>query len=86
VTGYKVTGGDPRVSDNFRIDAVYLTDPWRPDSIRNELVSYSTWKRGPDYVRFGPYWQTDYTTRDPIDGQIGYKEWRGKYVVELPVR
>jgi hypothetical protein len=86
VTGYKVTGGDPRVSDNFRIDAIYLTDPWRPDAVRNKLVSYSTWKRGPDYIRFGPYWQTDYTTRDPIDGQIGYKEWRGRYVVELPVR
>ena len=42
--------------------------------------------KGPDYIRFGPYWQTDYTTRDPIDGQIGHKEWRGKYVVELPVR
>jgi hypothetical protein len=85
VTGYEVTGGDPRVSDNFTIDGVYLTDPWRPDAVRNKLVTFEEWKRGPDYIRFGPYWQTDYTTRDPIDGQVGHKEWRGKFVIEQPV-
>jgi hypothetical protein len=85
VTGYKVTGADPRVSNNFRIDAIYLTDPWRPDAARNQLVTYSTWRSGPDYVRFGPYWQKDFTGRDPLDGQIGSREWRGKWVIEQPL-
>lgn len=85
VTGYEVTGGDPRVSDNFTIDAIYLTDPWRPDEIRNVRVPISTWKSGPGYIRFAPYWQKDYTTVDPIDGKVGSVEWRGKYVIEQPV-
>ena len=86
VTGYEATGADPRVSDNFRVDAVYVTDPWRPDGIHNYRVSYAMWRKGPATVRFAPYWQTDYTGRDPIDGAVGYIEWRGKYVIEEPVR
>jgi hypothetical protein len=86
VTGYEVTGGDPRVSDNFQIDAIYLTDPYRASDLRNVRVTYATWKSGPNYIRFWPYWQTDYTVRDPIDGQIGYKEWRNKFVIEEPTR
>jgi hypothetical protein len=85
VTGYQVTGSDPRVSDNFTVVAVYITDPWEPDWVRNHLIPYSVWRNGPATVRFAPYWQTDYTGRDPIDGQIGYKEWRGKYVIEEPI-
>ena len=85
VTGYVATGADPRVSDNFRVDAVYVTDPWEPDGIRNELVPYATWRNGPLDVRFAPYWQKDYTGRDPIDGQVGHVEWRGKYVIEEPL-
>ena len=86
VTGYEVTGGDPRVSDNFQIDAIYLTDPYRSSNLRDFRVTYSTWKSGPNYIRFWPYWQTDSTIRDPIDGKIGYKEWRNKFVIEEPVR
>jgi hypothetical protein len=84
VSGYRVTGGDPRVSDNFTIDGVYLTDPWAPDGIRNQLVTYDTWHKGPDYVRFDRYWQQDWTARDPIDGKVGSSEWHGKYVIEEP--
>jgi hypothetical protein len=85
VTGYKVTGADPRVSNNFRIDAIYLTDPWQPDAARNQLITYSDWRSGAGYVRFTPYWQKDYSGRDPIDGQIGSREWRGKWVIEQPL-
>ena len=86
VTGYRVTGGDPRVSNSFTIEGIYLTDPWEPDGIKNQLVTLDTWRNGPDYVRFSRYWQNDWTARDPIDGQIGSKEWRGKFVIEQPTR
>lgn len=85
VTGYRVTGADPRVGNNFRIDAIYLTDPWQPDAARNQLITYSDWRSGPGYVRFSPYWQKDYSGRDSIDGQMGSREWRGKWVIEQPL-
>ncbi len=85
VTGYKVTGADPRVSDNFTIDAIYLTDPLAGDGIRNKSVSYAMWRSGPGIVRFGEYWQSESPARDPIDGQIGDREWWGKFVTIEPV-
>jgi hypothetical protein len=85
VTGYKVTGADPRVSDNFTIDAVYLTDPLAGDGIRNKQVSYATWRSGPGIVRFGECWQRESPARDPIDGQIGDRDWWGKFVIIEPV-
>jgi len=86
VTGYTVTGEDPRVSDNWTITGVYVTDPLQGDNIRDTFVPYNDWKYGPLYFRFSPYWQADSFAPDPLDGTIGYREWRGKWVIINPVK
>lgn len=85
VSGYVVTGGDPRVSGNFTIEGIYLTDPWEPDHLRNQFVTYETWRDGPAWIRFDRYWQNDWTAQDPIDRKTGSKEWRGNWVIEQPM-
>jgi hypothetical protein len=81
VTGYSVVGDDPRVGDNYTILGVYLTDPLEYDWTTNVFVPYETWQSGPGYIRFWQYWQPESPYRDPIDGQIGYYEWWGKWVI-----
>jgi hypothetical protein len=86
VTGYTVQGEDPRVSDDYTILGVYLTDPLQADGILNVYVTYSTWQSGPLYMRFTPYWHDDSPFADPIDGQVGNWEWRGKWVIIDAIR
>jgi hypothetical protein len=86
VTGYTVYGEDPRVSDNWTITGVYITDPLQADRIRNTFVRYADWRYGPLYFRFSPYWQNESFYPDPIDGTVGYREWRGKWVIINPVK
>jgi hypothetical protein len=81
VTGYSVLGDDPRVSDNYSILGVFLTDPLEGDWTTNVFVPYETWQSGPGYIRFWQYWQPESPYQDPIDGQIGYYEWWGKWVI-----
>jgi hypothetical protein len=81
VTGYRVKGEDPRVSDNYTILGVYLTDPLQGDDMANTFVTYSTWKDGPLYLRFSPYYQNESPYKDPIDGHVGYTEWWGNFVI-----
>jgi hypothetical protein len=96
VTGYKVTGEDPSISDNFQIAAVYLTDPEHDPKTtllvgqtihhitpieRNSLVSVAAWRSGDLALRFNAYSQRDSTLRDNLDGQIGRAEWYGKFVI-----
>ena len=81
VTGYTVLGEDPRVSDNYTILGVFMTDPLQADGISNVHITYSTWQSGPLYIRFTPYWHDDSPFTDPIDGQVGNREWRGKWVI-----
>jgi len=86
ITGYTVQGEDPRVSDNYTILGVFMTDPLEADDILNVYVSYSTWQSGPLYIRFSPYWQDDSPYSDPIDGQVGNWEWWGKWVIIDAIR
>ena len=86
VTGYKVTGEDPRVGDDYAIVGIYLTDPLEADNMRNTWVSYRDWKTGPGTYRFGQYWALESPYRDPIDGAIGDREWHSKWVIIEPVK
>ena len=81
ITGYRVQGEDPRVSDKYTILGVYLTDPLQGDYMANTFVTYSTWKDGPLYLRFSPYYQNESPYRDPVDGHTGYSEWWGNFVI-----
>jgi hypothetical protein len=87
ITGYRVVGDDPSTgSSSFRIVGVYLTDPWRTARYRDTYITQARWLWGFTWLRFAPYWQTDSTARDPIDGQIGRREWYGKWVIVEPVK
>ncbi len=81
VTGYTVRGNDPRVSDDWTLIGVFLTDPLEADQLRNKYIAYSDWKYGSPYRRLSPYWQKESWIRDPIDGAIGFREWWGKFVI-----
>lgn len=95
MTGYVVTGADPRVSNDFKVEAVYLSDPLRSDDIVNRKVSWSTLKTGGLKVRFRAYTEADSPYDDPyVEGEIpgsvppaaGPSEWYGRWVIVLPVR
>ncbi|HEX7491422.1 MAG TPA: hypothetical protein VF337_06940 [Candidatus Limnocylindrales bacterium] len=81
ITGYTVQGEDPRISDNYTILGVFMTDPLGSDQIRNVYTSMDTWRNGPLYVRFSPYYHNDSPYRDPIDGGTGNSQWWGKWVI-----
>jgi hypothetical protein len=100
VSGYKVHGADPAKSSAFTILGVYLTDPLLGtgslfyDGVWHEVqpieadtfVTLANWKSGPDAVQFRRYWQPDSTLVDPIDGNIGKKEWYNRWVVVLATK
>jgi hypothetical protein len=84
VTGYTVQGEDPRVGSHWSIVGVYITDPWQADQMRNEFLTYKTWKSGPLYQRFSPYYQNESWIKDPLEGTIGYREWWRRFVIIEP--
>jgi len=87
ITGYVVTGDDPSTgSTNFNIVGVDLSDPYEQNGHRDLWVTLSEWEDGSAWIQFYPYMQTDSPYRDPIDGQIGYDEWYGKWVIIEPVK
>lgn len=86
ITGYTVQGEDPRVSDNYTILGVFLSDPLKEEDKRNTYVTYKTWKSGPPTIRFSKYMEFGSTLLDPIDKQIGDTEWRHKWVVIEPTQ
>jgi hypothetical protein len=84
-TGYTVTGADPRTgSMDFKVLGVYLTDPLRERRVTNHYFTYQEWKTGPPLVQFFPFEQVDSVFKDPIDGQVGKREWWRKYVIVGP--
>jgi hypothetical protein len=86
VSGYKVTGEDPRTgSSNFAIAGVYVTDPLKADGFRNTYIPLATWQSGGKKIRFVTYQMTNSPYVDPIDGQQGNAEWDGKWVIVAPV-
>jgi len=100
VSGYKVHGADPAKSNDFIVEGVYLTDPLIGSGylfyggVSHEVqtitadtfVTLANWKSGPDAVQFRRYLQTDSTLQDPIDGNIGRKEWYNRWVVVLATK
>ena len=85
VTGYVVTGEDPRVGDDFTIQGVYLTDPLRRVAMRDALIPLEDWRSGPEEVRFSRYLQNDSPYRDGLDGNVGTSEWFGRWVIVNPI-
>jgi len=81
VTGVVVTGADPRVSDDFDLVGVYITDPLQSEAKRDFFVAQSYWQSGPYAIRFDPYAEKDSPYTDPIDGHVGTEEWDGKWVI-----
>ena len=86
ITGYTVQGDDPRISDNYTIIGVYLSDPLREQALPTTYLSLRKWKSGPYSLQFARYRELGSGLVDPIDGQIGDKKWYGKWVVIQPVR
>jgi hypothetical protein len=86
ITGYSVRGEDPRVSDNYTIVGVYMSDPLREMDMPSIFVTSRDWMNGRFHLAFTPYEEFGSVRKDPIDGKIGDKEWRGRWVVVLPVR
>jgi putative cell wall-binding protein len=87
LNGWDVTGDDPRTgSTNFRVNGIYLTDPWGPTAHRNYFVSRASLADGTNWVTFGRYTESDSTILDPIDGNVGRDEWVGRYVIVAAVR
>jgi hypothetical protein len=86
VTGYTVRGEDPRISDNYTIVAVWISDPLHVEAMPNSYISLATLKSGGPAIRFTKYTQTGSLFPDSIDHQIGDKEWHNKWVVIEPVK
>jgi hypothetical protein len=84
VTGFAVSGGDPRAGGEFTILGVYVTDPLQSAAMRDAFVTLDTWRSGAATVRFAPYLQNDSPFRDAIDGNAGTAEWYGKWVIIEP--
>ena len=84
VTGYMVSGEDPRAGGEFTILGVYLTDPLQSVGMRDAFVTLDTWRSGTATIQFTPYLQNDSPFRDGMDGNIGTAEWYGKWVIIEP--
>jgi hypothetical protein len=85
VTGYVVSGEDPRVSDRFHIVGVYLADPLFSARLLDGFVTLEEWQWGTNRTRFSSYLQTDSPYWDVLDASSGYDEWYRKWVVIEPV-
>ncbi|HEU0243337.1 MAG TPA: hypothetical protein VFQ75_05485, partial [Candidatus Limnocylindrales bacterium] len=95
ITGYVVTGADPRTSSKFTIQWLYLSDPLRESSIRNHRTSYATMKDGALKYRFQWYRETDSPYDDPytsgtirssVKATVGPSEWYHRWVILVPIR
>ena len=95
MTGYVVTGADPRVSDSFTVVSVYLSDPLRRNRIVNRRINLESLRSGALTYRFQAYRDTSSPYDDPLrDGTLagavrpasGPSEWYRRWVLVLPVR
>ena len=90
VSGYRVTGHDPSLSNDFKVVGFYITDPSRGSisdfydgkdhmvtTVGDDVyVTLSQWKSGSDAVRFTKFLQKD-------GGKNSH--WYGKYVAVVAV-
>ena len=87
LTGYETYGDDPSTGSlNFTIVGVDFTDPFQSNAHRDTWLTLDDWENGGTWVRFLPYLETDSPYTDPVDGQIAYNEWYGKWVIIDPTR
>ncbi len=95
MTGYVVTGANPRTSDDFVVQYVWLTDPLKSDGLVNRKVSKRSFRDGNLKLRFRPYVQTDSPLDDPytpgflrssVSWSRGPSEWYHRWTLILPVR
>jgi hypothetical protein len=95
MTGYVVNGHDPRISNDFTVVAVYLSDVLNSAGIVNRKVSYASLRDGSLRWQFRRYRQTDSPKDDPYTGgwmrssvspTFGRSEWYAKWTIVLPIR
>lgn len=95
MTGYEVSGADPRTSDDFTVRYVYLSDPLRRSGLVNRKVSIAALAGGAPKLRFQAYWQSDSPFDDPyrpgtlrssVRLAVGPSEWYRRWVLLVPVR
>ncbi len=95
VTGYVVTGADPRVSNQFTVRYLYLSDPLRQDRTVNRRISVEALRSGPVRLRFQRYREIDSPLDDALTPGIrrssvtptrGPSEWYHRWVIVRPVR
>lgn len=93
ITGYVVTGEDPRISSNFTVNGLYLADPLRSDALVNKYLSRTSLLSGSTRYRFQSYRETDSPLDDPYSG--GWRrssvastssEWYRRWVIVAPIR
>ena len=95
MTGYVVTGADPRVSDAFSVQAVYLSDPLHQNRTVNRKISVTALRSGALRTRFQAYRETDSPFDDPwtagtmrssVAPARGPSEWYHRWVIIRPIR
>ena len=95
MTGYVVTGADPRISNDFTVVAVYLSDVLKSAGVVNRKVSYTSLRDGSLLWRFRRYRETDSPKDDPwtsgwirssVSPSVGPSEWYDKWTIVVPVR
>ena len=95
MTGYVVTGANPRISNDFTVVAVYLSDVLRSAGVVNRKVSYASLREGSLLWRFRRYRETDSPRDDPwtsgwirssVAPSIGKSEWYDRWTIVVPIR
>jgi hypothetical protein len=95
VTGYVVTGADPRVSNQFTVRYLYLSDPLQQDRAVNRRISVEALRSGPVRLRFQRYREIDSPLDDTLTPGVrrssvsptrGPSEWYHRWVIVRPVR
>jgi hypothetical protein len=95
MTGYVVTGADPRVSRDFTVRYVYLSDPLYGNGTVNRRLSLEKLRSGPLRVRFQAYREADSpyddkwtpgTIKSSVVPSKGPSEWYRRWVLLLPIR
>lgn len=95
MTGYVVTGANPRTSDDFTVVAVYLSDSLNSAGVVNRKVSYTSLREGSLLWRFRRYRETDSPKDDPytrgwirssVAPSVGPSEWYDRWTIVLPIR
>ncbi len=94
MTGYVVTGADPRVSNDFTVRAVFLSDPLHANGTVNRRISIDGFRSGRLRTRFQAYRETDSPYDDPwtagtlrssVAPSRGPSEWYHRWVIIRPI-